>query len=272
MKPEAIFKYLSVDGKLMEVEESTVFDRITGPAIYEVVRVVKGNPMFLEDHLERMFGSAKLADLRIPYNRDEIRSQVLRLIKANNIDNNNIKILYTLDESEVEIFLVYAVESFYPPENYYREGIKVILFEHQRENPNAKVQHSDFRQRVKNAMNNKDAFEALLVNGQGHILEGSRSNMFYVMNNTLYTAPAEDVLLGITRKHIIALSMKLGYPVLERRLGRDELDKLEGLFISGTSVGVLPVSWIDDIELPTAENKIVNELVEGYKQLMNEVS
>ena len=272
MQSEAIFKYLSVDGELIKVEESIIFERITGPAIYEVIRVVKGNPMFLEDHLVRMFASAKLADFRIPFDRDEIRSQVLRLINANNIDNNNIKILSTLDDSGAEIFLVYAVESFYPPEYYYKEGIKTILFDHQRENPNAKVQHSDFRQRVKDAMNSKDAFEALLVNGRGHILEGSKSNMFYVMNNKLYTAPATDVLLGITRKHIIALSMRLGYPVLERRLSKDELDKLEGLFISGTSIGVLPVAWIDDIELPTAKNKIVNELVEGYRHLMNELS
>ncbi len=272
MKSEAIFEYLSVDGELKNVEDTTIFERITRPAIYEVIRVAKGNPMFLDDHLERMFDSAKLADFRITYNRDEIRSHVLRLINADNIDNNNIKLLSTLDESGAEIFLIYAVESFYPPEYYYSEGIKTILFDHQRENPNAKVQHSDFRQRVKDAMNSKDAFEALLVNGQGHILEGSRSNMFYVMNKKLYTAPTADVLLGITRKHIIALAMKLGYPVLERRLGKDEIDKLEGLFISGTSVGVLPVAWIDDIELPTAENKIVNELVEGYKHLMNELS
>ncbi|MGM0396073.1 MAG: aminotransferase class IV [Bacillota bacterium] len=272
MTPEAIFEYLSVNGKLESVEEAKVFDRITGPAIYEVIRVVNGKPLFLEDHLERIFKSSELAEFNITYNKDDIRAHVMRLIDSDDIGDNNIKLLATTDESGEEMFLIYAVDSFYPPSSYYNEGVKTILFNHQRDNPNAKVQHSDFRQRVKDAMTRENAFEALLVNEQGYILEGSRSNMFYVMNQKLYTAPAADVLLGITRKHIIALALRLGYPVLERRLHKDEIDKLEGMFISGTSVGILPVSWIDDKKLPTVDNIIINKLVEGYKGLMNEVS
>lgn len=270
MQNEAIFDYVSVNGVMEKTGNTTAFERVTGPAIYEVIRVVNGNPMFLDDHLERMFGSAKLADFNFPYDADEIRDHVIRLIGSNRIADNNIKLLATSDEAGSELLMAYAVESFYPPDEYYRKGIKAILYNHQRDNPNAKVQHSDFRQRVKDAMNREDAFEALLVNGEGHILEGSRSNMFYVLDGRLFTAPASDVLLGITRKHIIALSLRLGYAVHERRLHRDELEAVEGLFVSGTSIGVLPVSMIGDMKLPTMENEIIKKLVAGYKSLMND--
>ncbi|WP_409227849.1 aminotransferase class IV [Gudongella sp. SC589] len=272
MQHEATFDYVSVNGKMERVGETSFFERVTGSAIYEVIRVVNGNPMFLEDHLERMYGSAELADFNLTYDADEIRDHVIRLIGANGIVSNNIKLLATTDDSGKELFMAYAVESFYPPEDYYRNGIKVILFNHQRDNPNAKVQHSDFRQRVKDAMNREDAFEALLVNEEGHILEGSRSNMFYILEGKLYTAPASDVLLGITRKHIIALSLRLGYPVHERRLHRNELGSVQGLFVSGTSIGVLPVSKVDNMDLPTMENEIIKKLVEGYKSLMSDLS
>lgn len=272
MQNEAIFDYVSIDGILERTGETSSFERVTGPAIYEVIRVVNGNPMFLDDHLERMFTSAKLADFKFSHHADEIRDQVIGLIGSNRIVNNNIKLLATVDDGGNELFMVYGVESFYPPEEYYHKGIKTILFNHERDNPNAKVQYSDFRQRVKEVMNREDAFEALLVNGEGHILEGSRSNMFYVLEGKLYTAPASDVLLGITRKHIIALSMRLGYPVHERRLHRDELGNIEGLFVSGTSIGVLPVSVVDHMKLPTMDNEIIKKLVAGYKSLMNDVS
>jgi len=272
MEHEAIFEYVSVNGEMERTSETSAFERVTGPAIYEVIRVVNGNPMFLDDHLERMFSSAKLADFDFPYDADEIRDHIIRLIGSNRIVDNNIKLLAATDDGGSVLLLAYAVESFYPPEEYYVKGIKVILFNHQRDNPNAKVQHSDFRQRVKDAMNREGAFEALLVNGEGHILEGSRSNMFYVLEGRLFTAPASDVLLGITRKHIIALSLRLGYAVHERRLHRDELEAVEGLFVSGTSIGVLPVSTIDHMKLPTMENEIIKELVEGYKNLMNDLS
>jgi len=272
MQQEAIFEFISVNGRIVKTEDAQVFERVKGSAIYEVIRVVKGNPMFLDDHLVRMVGSAKLADFKLPYDLDEIRDHVIRLIASNGIVDNNIKLLATTDDTGKGLFMVYGVESFYPPESYYRQGIKVILFNHQRENPNAKVQHSDFRQRVKIAMDEEKAFEALLVNEEGHILEGSRSNMFYVLDGRLYTAPASDVLLGITRKHIIALSLRLGYAVHERRLHKDELGRVEGLFVSGTSIGVLPVSMVDDLKLPTMGNEIISDLVEGYKSLMNDVS
>ena len=261
-------KYL-VNGQVFDTKDESVFNMINKSPIYEVVRVVDKQALFLDDHLERMFRSADLIGYDIGFSKEEINDYARKCIDLNNIQSNNIKLLTVEDDNGKKIFLVYAIESFYPPKSYYEEGVKTIVFDHTRDNPNAKIQHSDFKERVKEAMDSNKAFEALLVDSKGFILEGSRSNMFYVLNEKLYTAPSDLVLLGITRKHILSLSEKLGYGVSERKLHRDDLENINGLFISGTSTGVLPVSWIGDLKIPTMENKIILDLVDGYDKLIH---
>src|SRR5665648_285704 len=130
-----------------------------------------------------MFKSADLIGYDIGFSKKDIESYVKNCIALNDIENNNIKLVTVVDDNNQKLFLVYSIQSFYPPKSYYEEGVKTVAFEHTRDNPNAKIQHSDFKERVKEAMDSNNAFEALLVDGEGFILEGSRSNMFYVLDN-----------------------------------------------------------------------------------------
>lgn len=271
MNPEAIFEYVLVDGYVESTKNPEIFENLTGTAIYEVLRVVNGKPMFLEDHLERVYNSANLTNYNMQFNRDEIVTHIKRLISENGIKNNNIKLLLTFDKHGKEVFLVYGIESFYPPISYYEEGIRTVLYNYQREKPNAKVQHIGFKEKVNGFINKEKAFEALLINDEGYILEGSRSNIFFIMEGQLFTTPATEVLLGITRKHIISLGSKIGYPVIERSLHKRELNSVEGLFISGTSVGILPISSVEELQLPKKDHRIIAELLEGYQNLVNDM-
>ncbi len=269
MKNEAIMDKYIVNGEVFDSKDESIFKSISKSPIYEVVRVVEGKPLFLDDHLDRMFRSADLISYDINFSREDIKDYARQCIDINQIKNNNIKLLTVEDENQDKIFLVYPILSFYPPKSYYEEGVKTILFDHTRDNPNAKIQHSDFKDRVKEAMDSNNAFEALLVDSKGFILEGSRSNMFYVLDDKLYTAPADLVLLGITRKHILSLAEDLGYKVIERKLHKDDLIKIGALFVSGTSTGVLPVSQIDNLKVPSMSNKIIIDLLEGYHKLIH---
>lgn len=269
MKREAIMEKYIVNGEVFDTQDDSIFKKINKAPIYEVVRVVNKVALFLEDHLERMFKSADLIGYDIGFSKEIIKSYVKECIALNDIKNNNIKLVAVEDDNGQKLFLTYSIESFYPPKSYYEHGVKTIIFEHKRDNPNAKILYSDFKERVKEAMNLNDAFEALLVDSEGFILEGSRSNMFYVLNGQLCTAPSDLVLLGITRKHIFSLSEKLGYSVVERKLHKNDLKNIDGLFISGTSTGVLPVSAIGDLQIPTMKNKIVLDLIDGYDKLIH---
>ncbi len=268
MKPEAIAQFYIVNGELKVTSNVRIFQRIEKPPIYEVIRVVDGIPLFLEDHLKRMRESARIIDYQIERADKEIEGDIRELILQNKIENLNVKLLCTDIEKLGQVFLIYFIKSFYPPEEYYEKGIHTILFHHKRENPNAKVQMISFREEVAKQLDEKKAFEALLVNEEGYIPEGSRSNMFFVKGEKIYTAPKGDVLLGITRKYILKVCEELNIKVVEENIHVEDLDKLDGAFMSGTSVNVLPIATIGDIELDSVNNRIIKAINKGYANKM----
>lgn len=268
MKPEAIAQFYIVNGELKVTSNVRIFQRIEKPPIYEVIRVVDGIPLFLEDHIKRMRESARIIDYQIERADKEIEGDIRELILQNKIENLNVKLLCTDIEKLGQVFLIYFIKSFYPPEEYYEKGIHTILFHHKRENPNAKVQMISFREEVAKQLDEKKAFEALLVNEEGYIPEGSRSNMFFVKGDKIYTAPKGDVLLGITRKYILKVCEELNIKVVEENIHVEDLDKLDGAFMSGTSVNVLPIATIGDIELDSVNNRIIKAINKGYANKM----
>jgi len=270
LKPEAIKKYYMANGRLISTDDLDIFYSIEKPPIYEVIRVIDGIPLFLEDHLERMRISGELVGVSINRSDEEIEKDIMKLIEANGVENLNIKLLCANIEGEGQVLLAYFIKSFYPPEEYYRDGIHTILFHHERENPNAKVLKSSFKEEVAKKLEENKAFEALLVNNDGYITEGSRSNMFFVKENKIYTAPKGTVLLGITRQHIMEVCKELSIEVVEENIHVDDLDRLEGAFMSGTSVNVLPISTIEDIRLNSVNNHIIRKIAKGYENKMKE--
>lgn len=269
MQAEAIREYYIINGEIKSTEDQGIFEKIEGP-IYEVIRVIDGVPLFLEDHLRRMFESADLVGYSLDREIKEIQSDMKELIEKNKVDKLNIKLLSAEVEGLGKVFMVYNLESFYPPEDYYKNGIHTIVFEHERDNPNAKVQMTNFRESVGKVLKDNGAFEALLVGKSGYIPEGSRSNMFFVKGDKIYTAPASEVLIGITRKHIFDVSEKLNLKIIEESIHVDDINKLDGAFMSGTSVNVLPISSIGEIKLESVNNKIIKEINRGYVELMME--
>lgn len=266
MKSEAIKKYFSINGEISEVEGTKIFDKIEKP-IYEVIRVIDGVPLFLQDHIERMRDSSKLINYKIERSDKDIKDDIKLLIDKNNIKNLNIKLLVS-DVDNKQIFLAYFIESFYPPIEYYQEGIKTILYNHERPNPNAKVLLTDFKENIGKELKKSDAFEAILVNNDGTISEGSRSNMFFVKDKKIYTAPGGTVLMGITRKYILKSCEEENIEVIEENIKLDELKNIDGAFMSGTSVDVLPIKTIDDIKLNSMTDSTILKLIAGYNKFV----
>lgn len=270
MRPEAIKKFYVANGQLKSTTNTEIFKKIEKPPIYEVIRVIDGIPLFLEDHLERIRKSGHIINYQIEREDREIEEDIKRLIIQNRVKNLNVKLLCVDIEGIGQVFLTYFIESFYPPVEYYKEGIHTILFHYERENPNAKVQMVSFREEVARQLKEEKAFEALLVNKAGYIPEGSRSNMFFVKDGRIYTAPKGDVLLGITRKYIFDVCEKLNIKVVEENIHVEDLDKIDGAFMSGTSVNVLPIATVDHIKLDSVNNKIIKEVSNAYVNRMKE--
>lgn len=267
MKAEATEKFYLLNGELKSTEDTEIFNKI-GEPIYEVIRIIDGVPLFLEEHLERMRKSAALVDCKIHRTDEKIKADIKKLIWENGIQNLNVKLICADIEEVGQVFLVFFIKSFYPPKEYYEKGIHTTLFHYKRQNPNAKVQIGNFKEEVAKKLDEKNAFEALLVSENGHIPEGSRSNMFFVKEDKLYTAPKGDVLLGVTRKHIFQVCEDLGIEIIEETIHVGDLDKLDGAFMTGTSVNVLPISSIDHINLDSINNEMIQKINRGYVNKM----
>lgn len=270
MEPEAIREFYIQNGHIKTTNDEDIFKKIDRPPIYEVIRVIKGVPLFLEEHLDRMFDSAKITEFELGRKEEEIRADIKDLILKNKIEDLNIKLLSSDVEGIGKIFLTYCINSFYPPKEYYENGIKTILFDYERQNPNAKVLFTSFKDEVAEKLKDKDAFEALLVGKSGYIPEGSRSNMFFVMEGKVYTAPESEVLLGVTRKQILKVCQELEIEVIEESIHKDSINKIEGAFMSGTSVNVLPISIIDGLNVNSMSNEIITRINQAYDKEMED--
>lgn len=270
MDNEALLKYYIYNGEIVPTSKDDGFKEATSPLIYEVIRIIDGVPVFLEGHIERMRKSAELIGKTIKKSDEEITEEIHKLIDANKEHNMNIKLLCTNIDSPNQTFMIYYNKSSYPEKEVYAKGIHTILFDSERENPNAKIVNADLRQRINDEIKAQNAYEALLVNRNGYITEGSRSNMFFVKGDKVYTAPAGDVLLGITRNEIMNVCRERDIEVIEEEVHKNSLKDLDGAFMTGTSVNALPIATIDDIKLDSVNNHIIKRIAEGYLQKMQE--
>ncbi|WP_427338231.1 aminotransferase class IV [Caloranaerobacter sp. DY30410] len=264
MLNELYLDFCIVDDKVCLTKEVNISDLIKSPSIYEVIRVIDGVPLYVEEHLMRMRKSAELLGFKIKKSDDEILDEIKKLITVNNFPNLNIKLMFSDLNKSNQLFLAYFIKSYYPEKEVYENGIHTILFNIVRENPNAKIVNMSFKERVKKELEDKNAFEALLVNEDGYITEGSRSNIFFVIDDKVYTAPEGEVLQGITREKVLKVSKELGIEIIKRNIHIDELKNLDGAFMTGTSVNVLPIRTIDEIKLDSVNNKIIKEISLRY--------
>lgn len=248
--------------------ESVEFKEPQGRVIYEVLRIIDGVPLFLEHHLERMNNSFKIINEENPYKNEDIKKAILTLTEVNSIKEGNIKI--TIEISEEKHIKIFFIPHIYPSREEYSNGVKTIFYFGERENPNAKIINDDFRSLVNKEIKYNQAYEAILVDRDGYITEGSRSNIFMIKGNRVITSPLEAVLPGVTRGEIIDLCREENIIFSEEKVHYKELSEIDGLFITGTSPKILPISSIDNVIFQSKSNEIIKVLMKTYDDKISE--
>lgn len=246
------------------VENSTIFNQLDGKMIYEVIRVQEGIALFLEDHLERFKASAAATGLNLKDSDAVITQRIYQLISENQITHKNIKLILNASKG----LLIFFTKTVYPPQNYYLNGMHTTLLKLERTDPNIKTLRNNYQKTVLAEREKQQAYEVLLVDQTDHITEGSRSNLFIVKNNTLYTSPAKNVLLGIVRKKTLALCKKLGFEVREETIPVSKLPEIDGAFITGTGNNLLPIQTIGNLTIHSTKNPIIKALMSEYTNLV----
>ena len=260
---ECINNKFILDGQVVDCEQFRADLINKGISLYEVIRVTKNRFLFAEDHLKRLLNSASLACLELWYSEDEITGFIGNLPLLNNTSEGNVKIVFNFLDRKKNHFIAYFVPHNYPERTDYQTGVRVITYPFTREIPNKKIWRPDFRIAVDKLIQKENIYEVLLINKNNHITEASKANFFAILNGTIYTPPSEEVLPGITRKHVLSICRKQHIPVFEKDIPINTLEGYDAVFLTGTSSGVLPIAEIDHLKF-SVKDRVLSMLMREF--------
>jgi branched-chain amino acid aminotransferase len=259
-----IGKYCIVDGEIRPVNDIPVDSSYWEKPVYEVLRVEEGVPLFIEDHFLRLENSFSLCGKQFSFSLTEFRETVAKLIKTNKIQDGPVKFIFP--SGEYRHFVAYFMTPHRPSSDEYKYGIKTISLYEERNNPNAKIWNAPLREAATKLISKNEAYEAILIDKDGFITEGSRSNIFFVKDNTVYTTPDDRILPGITRKKVLEICFDKGIETKMMMVPYSKINKFDSAFLTGTSRKVVPVKCIDNHYFDT-DNKLMRSIMGYFNEL-----
>lgn len=262
-----IGEWASIDGKLVPVAEATVgiddIDFAYGYGVYETLKVRKGVLFFADRHEERLYFSASAIGMSHPWRPGQMVGIVSELVRANGVADCNIKVLLVNGR-----LYVMALSPLFPKRKDLKSGGTAITFEGERFYPQAKslsmlVSTIAFRKAQE-----AGAYDALLVNRNGEVTEGTRTNLFATDGERVFTPPAYQVLAGVTKLTVSEVIRNLGIRLEERSLPVDSLGTWKSLFLTSTSTKVMPLSLVDEHSYEVAP--IIQQIRTAYDQFLDD--
>ncbi len=286
---------INLNGRIIPLAEAnvSVFDRsfLYGDSLYEVVRTYEGKPFRLREHLERMEKSAVLCSMKFSQSIEEYHREILRSIDAYRaqpgrasedvyvrivVSRGSGKIGFGLGNLETPTLYVIIVEpiSMFPNKPF-SKGTKLQISSRIRNSPKA----LDPAMKSGNYLNSLLAYlsaaeegfdDALMVDHQGFLTEGTTYNLFYVNRGIVATAPLDvGILDGITRRAVIDLCVEQGIPVREVRFPKEYLYEADEVFVTSSLKEVLPVLDLDGKKINKGKpGPIAARLAESFRELV----
>lgn len=259
------FNYFSKNGILLPTEEAAIplsnIEYQYGFGVYETIRVTAGIPYFLKQHLERLQESAQVIGLEHTFTQTFVEQAIQELIEKNTINTCNLKILLIGRKSADEATLyMLCLNPLFPDKKLYRDGVHCITVSYERLFPHAKTLNMLGSYLAYKKARAEDAYEALLVNRDGNITEGTRTNFYVIRGKTIISPPASHILPGVTQMALQRTAAECGYAYREQNLPIVRIVQ-ENAFITSTSSKILPIRSIDSHTLP--------EISTDLRDLMN---
>ncbi|NJD54929.1 MAG: branched-chain-amino-acid transaminase [Nitrospirae bacterium] len=260
-----------LDDRLVPEQDAvvSVFDHgfLYGDGIYETMRAYNGRVFMLGQHIERLGRSAALIRMHIP-EPQTIRDAVYAAVEANGLKSAYIRVTISRGKGAIGLdpslcprptFIVIAEEFRGYPDTFYEHGVSLIIAATRRnliEALNPKIKSLNFLNNILAKMEAKErgAYEAIMLNAQGYIAEGTVCNIFFVKEGVLRTPAVEvGVLEGITRELVVTLAKKEGITVNEGRYLPEDIFSASEVFFTNTTSEIMPVSQIEDVNYPVGE-------------------
>ena len=261
--------YIWMDGKLIDWRDANTHflthSLHYGTAVFEGVRAyhseAKGTSIFrLQEHTKRLFNSAKILHYKVPFSQAEINEAHREVVRANNLKEAYMRPLVFLGSEGMGLratgltvhvaIAAWAWPSYMSPEAL-EKGIKVRTSSYTRHHVNITMVKAKAAGNYINSMLalrealDSGCEEAMLLDPEGYVAEGSGENFFMVKDGVIYTPELTSCLDGITRNTVIQLANDAGYEVREKRITRDEVYICDEAFFTGTAAEVLPICEYD---------------------------
>jgi branched-chain amino acid aminotransferase len=278
-----------LDGKLVDESEAkiSVFDHglLYGDGVFEGIRFYNGRVFRLEEHIRRLFDSARAIILKMPWTQEEVCRYTCETCAANGLKDGYIRLVVTRGAGELglnpylspkpSMFIIASTIKLYPDE-FYKNGLAIITCATRRPAPGALMPQVKSLNYLNNVMAKVEAIqagamEAVMLNEQGYVAECTGDNLFLMKNGTLLTPLISDGALdGITRAVIIEIAGKLGIPVVEKSLTRYDIFTADECFLTGTAAEVIPVVELDRRTIGSGKpGPLTTRFLEAFHELAN---
>ncbi|TAE75550.1 MAG: branched-chain-amino-acid transaminase [Verrucomicrobia bacterium] len=276
-----------LDGELVEESAAkiSVFDHglLYGDGVFEGIRFYNRRVFRLEEHIKRLFDSARAIVLEIPWTQEEVCRFVVETVAANGLDDGYIRLVVTRGTGSLglspylckraSMFIIASTISLYP-EEHYENGLSVITCATRRPAPAALMPQVKSLNYLNNVMAKVEAIqagalEAVMLNEQGYVAECTGDNVFILRDGVLHTPQVNDGALdGITRHVILELADQLGIPKVERSLTRYDLFVADEFFLTGTAAEVIPVVSLDRRSIGDGKpGPLTKRFIAAFKEL-----
>lgn len=278
-----------IDGQFLDDEAAkiSVFDHglLYGDGVFEGIRAYNGRVFKLQEHIDRLFCSAKAILLTIPMTPANLSAAVVETCRRNGIRDGYIRLVVTrgvgtlgLNPNKCKapsIIVIADKIQLYPPE-YYETGLTIVTVPttrnlHSAVNPAIKSLNYLNNILAKIEANNAGCEEAIMLNAEGYVAECTGDNLFLVKGRHLLTPPlSAGALYGITRGTVMELAQTAGLTVQEPNLTRYDVFNADECFLTGTGAEVVPVVKVDGRVIGSGKpGPVTRELVRAYHTLTN---
>jgi branched-chain amino acid aminotransferase len=279
-----------IDGEFLPESEAkiSVFDHglLYGDGIFEGIRFYNGRVFRLEEHLVRLWDSARSICLDIPISRREMTEALLETIRQNDLRDGYVRLLVTrgvgnlgLNPAQCKratVIIIVATIALYP-EEVYRNGLSVVTCATRRTNPSALNPAVKSLNYLNNVMarieaNLAGADEALMLNDQGNVAECTADNVFIVKGGEIFTPPiTAGALRGITRAVVFEIAAEIGIKISATDITRHDVFVADECFLTGTAAEIIPVVQADGRPIGTGKpGPIGTRLIARFREIVRE--
>ncbi len=279
-----------MNGEFVKKEDAkiSVYDHgfLYGDGVFEGIRSYNGNVFRLEEHLERLYDSAKSVMLEIPHTFEEMTQLVVETLRQNKLKDAYIRLVVSrgvgnlgLDPfscAEPNVIVIAEPLSLFP-KALYDSGIEIVSVASRRSRSDVlspKVKSLNYMNNilVKIEASLAGVSEALMLNDQGYVAEGSADNIFIVRKNKLLTPPGYvGALEGITRNAIMEVAAEKGYQMEEGVFTRHDVYVADEVFLTGTAAEVIAVIKVDGRVIGDGKpGPVTNDLLEAFRELVQQ--